>query len=330
MEIWHNFMDAWDIFYKDNSISDGDKILLSVSGGADSICMTHLFHRLSSKKNIKLLIVNFNHNLRKESKEEAVLVKNFADSLQIPCIFESLEIKEYAKEKKVSIETAGREMRYLKLEEIAKKYKFKKIATAHNANDNAETLIMRLLRGSASLAGIPEERKVDKNISIIRPILPIKRKLIDKYVKKNNLKFCNDKSNFETIHTRNKIRLLAFPIFEKINPLFIEHIFSLTSIQAKENIFFDNFTDKCLKKSVKIFKDKIVIDLKIFLKYDNVIKYRVLAKIFPQKKYNAHINLIMSKILEKKSAIYKLSSNWIFIIKENNAKFLKYTDEKFN
>ncbi|MBQ3943334.1 MAG: tRNA lysidine(34) synthetase TilS [Elusimicrobia bacterium] len=157
----------WEKFRKniiDNKlVVSGDKVLLAVSGGADSMVMASLFSMLTKVLNIEVIVVNFNHNLRKESVKEAKIVQKFISSLGMECILKNLNTKEYAQKNDISVETAGRQLRYSGLEEIAKKYKCNKIATAHNMNDNAETVIMWLLRGTGTegLTGIPMVRKID-------------------------------------------------------------------------------------------------------------------------------------------------------------------------
>ncbi|MDR3256371.1 MAG: tRNA lysidine(34) synthetase TilS [Endomicrobium sp.] len=320
-------MKAWDIFYKNisqnNFIKTKDKIVLAVSGGIDSICMLHLFWRLAKKINIKLLVVNFNHNLREESIKEAKTVKDLSSKLEIECFLKKINVREYSKKYSISIETAGRNLRYLTLEEIAKKYKYNKITTAHNANDNAETVLMWLLRGSGNFVGIPQERKINKNLVVIRPLLPITRKLIEEYVKSHNLPFCIDKSNFSDIYTRNKIRLLLMPIFEKINHKAVEHIFDLSCIQTREDAYLEEISSNFIKKCVKMQKNQILLDLIMFLRYNKAIQFRILKSILPQKKYSLCINLIMHKILSADVSIYRLSADWIFKIKPQKAYFIR-------
>ncbi len=320
-------MKTWDIFYQNVSqngfVMSGDKIILSVSGGMDSMCMLHLFCRLAKKIDIVLLAVNFNHNLRKESAKEARTVKDLSAEFGIGCILEEIGVKEYSKRHSLSVETAGRNLRYLTLERIAKKYKCNKIATAHNANDNAETVLMRFLRGSGSFAGIPQKRKVGRNIVVIRPLLPVKRKLIEEYVGNHKLPFCTDKSNFSDIYTRNKIRLSLMPIFEKINPMAVEHIFALSSIQYRENAYLEEISAKFLKKCTKKQKNRTLLDLKTFLQYNEAIRFRILKNLLPQKKYNSHINLIMRKILLLDTSVYRLSASWVFKIKSDKACFIR-------
>lgn len=320
-------MKAWDIFYRNivrnNFVKSKDRIVLAVSGGMDSMCMLHLFWRLTKKINIYLVVVNFNHNLRKESIKEAKIVKDFANKLGIDCVLETLDVKKYSKNKPASIETAGRNLRYLALESIAKKHKCNKIATAHNANDNAETVFMWLLRGSGSFSGIPQTREINNNLTIIRPLLPVKKKLIEEYVKEHKLLFCIDKSNFSNIYTRNKIRLSIMPICEKINPMTVEHIFALSCIQAREDTYLEEISNKLLKRCVKIQKNRISLDLIVFLRYNEAIRFRILRNILPQKKYNSCINLIMHKVLSLDVCEYVLSADWIFKIISNKAYFIR-------
>ncbi|MCL2485384.1 MAG: tRNA lysidine(34) synthetase TilS [Endomicrobia bacterium] len=324
-------MKAWEIFYKEicsgELVKSGDKILLAVSGGPDSVCMTHLFWRFSKKMNTEIVIANFDHGLRKESKKESEIVRRLSENLKVKFITEKLDVEKYAEDNNISIETAGRDLRYSRLLKIAKENKCNKIATAHNANDNAETVLMWLLRGSGSFSGIPYTRKAEKNIEIIRPLLAVKRKDIEAYVKGQKLPngqklpFCIDKSNFSHEYTRNKIRHTIVPSFEKINPMAVEHIFSLSRIQAREDAFLQEISERFLKKCVKTAKNKILLDLTTFLRYNEAIRFRVLKLILPEKKYSFQINLIMDKILAADKSLYRLSSDWVFSIKQNKAVF---------
>ncbi len=326
-------MRAWEVFYKNallnHFIKSGDKIILAVSGGPDSVCMLHMFWRAAKKTDIELTTVNFDHQLRKESANESKIVQSLSRMLGIDSILEKIDVKKYAKENKVSVETAGRELRYLNLVKLAKKHKFNKIATAHNANDNAETVIMNLARGSGNLSGIPQKRKIEKNIEIIRPLMPVKRKEIESYVKRHKLPFCIDKSNFSDEYTRNRVRRVLIPEFEKLNPMAIEHIFSLSGIQAREDAYLEEISISFLKKCIKKQKNGILLDLTMFLRYNEAIRYRMLKNVLPDKKYVSRVNLIMQKVLSADKTPYRLSSEWVFYIKNGKAVFKKAkNDEK--
>jgi tRNA(Ile)-lysidine synthase len=307
---------AWDIFYRNIFQNDfiiaKDKIVLAISGGMDSVCMLHMFWRLAKKVDIDFLVVNFNHDLRKESLKEANIVKSLALKFGVKCFLEKIAVREYSKTHFISIEAAGRELRYSNLEKIASEYGCNKIATAHNADDNAETVLMWLLRGTGNFIGIPQKRELKRNIAVIRPLLPVKRKLIEEYVKSHNLQFCVDKSNFSDIYTRNKIRLSLMPVFEKINPMFVEHIFALTCIQSRENAYLNEISIGFLNKCVKLKKDRILLDLTMFLQYNRAVQFRILKNILPRRKYNSYINFVMHKILSLDRTTFKLSSDWVF------------------
>ncbi|MDR0915291.1 MAG: tRNA lysidine(34) synthetase TilS [Endomicrobium sp.] len=321
---------TWNIFCKTNLqnkfIESNDNIVASISGGMDSVCMLHMLYRLKKKININILIVNFNHNLRQDSYLELNLIKQLSHKFKIDYIYKNLKVKEYSQKYSLSIETAGRELRYLNLEKIAKEYKFNKIALAHNANDNAETMLMWLLRGSGSFIGIPHNRLLKSNILIIRPLLSIKRKLIENYINYHNLPFCIDKSNYLNIYTRNKIRFSIIPALEKINPRFIEHTFNITCIQLRDNIYLQQIVDCLQKQCVNVTNDVISLDLTIFLRYNKAIQFRMMKNIIPIKKCNHHITFIINKLLKLSSFYtYRISKEWICKISGNKLFFIKNT-----
>lgn len=338
-------MDAWENFKKLNLylgaqgnkgqaaslINANDKILLAVSGGADSICMAHMFWRLTKLTPVKLHIITFNHNLRKAAAKEIKLVENFAKKFNLPFTSVSLDVKGYAKAQGASIETAARTLRYAGLSEKAKQLKFNKVATAHNANDNAETVLMWLIRGagSAGTSGIPLQRPLAKNITLIRPILPVTRAKINAYVKKNKLAFCTDKSNYDDKFTRNKIRLKIMPEMEKINPALIEQLYSFTRITSRENAFLESLTAKKFAKSVRVFKNKLLLDLTAFFGYNEALRYKLLKMILPDKSYGAHINEIMRRICARAKGVYRFGRYWSFEIRGTHGVFLK-NDKNLN
>ena len=266
MIIWERFRKN---IFDNNLVCRGDKILLAVSGGADSMVMASLFAMLRKSIHIELVIVNFNHNLRKESVKESKIVKKFADSLKIECILKELKTKEYAKENNISTETAGRQLRYAELEKTAKEYKCNKIATAHNMNDNAETVLMWMLRGTGTegISGIPVTRKINKNLTIIRPILSVSRDMIDAYAKEKEIKFCTDKTNFKCDYTRNKIRNIVLPYIKReFNPNFIKTMDRLSEVATEENEYLNKITKEAFDRISLNNSDtlNIQLDLKKF------------------------------------------------------------------
>ena len=198
--------------FLNNLIKQGDKILLAVSGGIDSMVMAHLFLRRNHKEGI----AHCNFSLRgQESDKDEELVRQFAADNNIPFYTIRFETKAYAKRNKLSIQMAARELRYNWFEEIRGKNGFDSVAVAHNLNDNIETLLINLIRGTG-LAGMAGIKPLNNNI--IRPMLFATRQEIQTYCDKNKIVFREDKSNADTKYTRNKIRHQVIPVIKEINP----------------------------------------------------------------------------------------------------------------
>ena len=205
---------------KQRLIEKGDKILIGLSGGADSVCLTHALHSLSSELGIEIVAAHVNHMIRgAEAERDADFAAEYSASLGIECVSTVVNIPEIAAKSGISEETAGRCARYRFFSETLEKYGFNKIATAHNLNDSAETITMNFMRGSAlsGLSGIPYKRE-----NIIRPLLDVSREEIESYCKENNLRYVTDSTNSEDKYTRNKIRHILIPLIEKeFNPDFM-------------------------------------------------------------------------------------------------------------
>ena len=204
-------------YYKNNKLfNTTDNILLTVSGGKDSMTMLNLFKR----NNLSFGIAHCNFQLRgEEAKKDEEFVKEYAENNNIPFYTIAFNTKEYAVEKGVSIQMAARELRYDWFEKIKIENDFEYIATAHHKNDVAETMLINITKGTglAGLHGI-----ANKNGNIIRPLLCFNRAEIDDYVKENNISYREDLSNSDTKYTRNLIRHTIIPELEKINSALIE------------------------------------------------------------------------------------------------------------
>jgi tRNA(Ile)-lysidine synthase len=193
-------------------LKPGDKILLAVSGGIDSMVMAHLFLHLGNKT----AIAHCNFSLRDDdSDNDEKLVREYAVKHNIPFFTKRFKTKEFAKERGISIQMAARELRYSWFEEVRLKNGFDSIAVAHNLNDNIETLLLNMIRGTG-LTGMTGMKPVTNHI--IRPLLFATRSDITEYCLKNKIIYREDKSNSGTKYTRNKIRHLVIPVLKEINP----------------------------------------------------------------------------------------------------------------
>ena len=170
---------------KNSLIEKNDKIVIGVSGGPDSMCLLDILNCLKKDLECEIVVAHVNHQIRKEAQEETNYVQAFCEKLKIPVYIKYANIIELAKQEKKGTEEMGRTVRYKFFEEIALKTNANKIATAHTANDNCETILMNLLRGSAisGLKGIEIKRKstIQNEISYIRPIRNCTRQEIESY-----------------------------------------------------------------------------------------------------------------------------------------------------
>ena len=288
------------IIGKYDLLEKNDKVLIAFSGGPDSVFLFHCLNFFRKSLGLELELVHVNHKLREDADEDMKFVKEFAEKYKVRYYIREADVKETAAREKISEEEAGREERYRIFFDIMKENDIDKIATGHNLDDNIETFIFRLLRGTAlnGLKGIPVKRGV-----IIRPILEFRKDYILEVLDGTGEEYRLDTTNFETKYTRNKIRNLIFPLFSEVNPLFREKIAGLI-----EEI--NNFEDiekseepvlwlSDLRKMDKTMQNKRIFDL--ISMYDieiNREKIRQIGELI-NSKGNKEINLGNSFILYK-------------------------------
>ena len=258
-------------YIKDNNlINPKDRILVALSGGPDSVCLLNILYNLKEELDIEIGAAHLNHMLRDEDAfQDEEYVKNLCDSFDIPCFVKRVDINKYSKENKMSSEMAGRDARYNFFDEVIREHGYNKIATAHNANDQAETILFRLMRGTGieGLCGIKVCR--DK---IIRPILCLSRKEVEEYIEVNNLKPRIDKTNFEKIYNRNKIRLDILPyIKENFNEDIIQTLNRMSVLLQKDNEFIEKSARSFYEKYCAEQQDYFIIKKKMFDNHEAVV-----------------------------------------------------------
>lgn len=266
-----------------NMFSPGDRVLVGVSGGPDSVCLLHILNRCRKEMALSLHVVHINHGIRKrESKREEKFVSHLAGRMGLPITVKSLNVPSYARKKRLTIEEAARDMRYSAFEQLAGKLNAKKIALGHTASDQVETVLMHLLRGSGpqGLSGIPPVRKLGST-AVVRPLIEVNREEILNYLKKNNLTFCLDSSNRKTEYFRNKVRLKLLPLLRKnYNENIDGALLRLSEILKEENAYWERVVERVLGKVVSWESEKILIDFKKFLRYNVAVQRRVLYRLF--------------------------------------------------
>ena len=227
---------------ENNLVQKGDKIIVAVSGGADSMALLHYCKTLSDAGEIQLSAAHINHGLRGDAADEdEKFVIEFCNKNSIELVTHHAELKD----KNLLSEDDARKARYDFLDEISGR-KNAVVATAHTLNDNAETVLMRLTRGCfvTGAAGIPIKRG-----RYIRPMLRCSRTEVEEYCKANNLEYVTDQTNFEDNYARNKIRLNTLPSLAKVNSAAIENIASFGSEMAELKKYLDDTAHSLLKKA---------------------------------------------------------------------------------
>ncbi len=275
-------------------IEKGDILVLGVSGGPDSMTMLDILLKLKQANQVSFhfVVAHVNHMIREEAKEDEEYVKKYCTKNDIQFYSKSIDVQKIAYTNKISTEEAGRNERYKFFDEILEKINGNKIAIAHNKNDKVETIIMNELRGCGiqGLKGIEPAR--DK---YIRPLIECERKEIEEYCKENNIEPRIDKTNFENIYTRNKIRNVVIPyIKQEFNPNIIETMDRLSNLVAEQEAYIQKqvevaYRDIVLEEKIRMTeqineedkenkKDEqyIILDLKEFNKQEKVIKSNII------------------------------------------------------
>ncbi len=227
-----------------NNIVGNDVIIVGLSGGADSVALTYFLYEISYKFNLKIIGCHINHGIRgSEADEDQQFVRTYCKKLKIELLEKKVNLLQLALNCKKSLEEIGRDIRYQFFDECSKKYNAK-IATAHNMNDNAETIILNLIRGSGlkGMCGIPNVRQ-----NIIRPFINFTRQDIEKYCHSRSLNFVVDSTNELTDYNRNLIRHKIIPVILKINPNFASTINRNCDIILEDEIYLSKLTDRALK-----------------------------------------------------------------------------------
>ena len=262
-------------------IEKGDKVLVAFSGGADSVFLLAFLLKFKRRLRIELSAFHLNHKLRgKAAEEEEKFCADFCKKNKVEFHSTSREIKSIAKKKKISIEEAGREIRYSELLKAAEKYKANKIATAHNAGDNVETILLNFVKGAGikGLTGIPVRRK-----NIIRPILSLNSDEIRKYLKANKIAYKVDKSNLDNDYERNFLRNEIIPkLKQRLNPRVEEKISNAATILKDVNSFIEKQINQLARNAISFDGKELDINLRKISKIDFSIRNIFLKSILEE------------------------------------------------
>jgi len=233
---------------KHSMLKVSETVLVGLSGGPDSVCLLTVLHRIKDVFNLKLHAVYVDHNLRpEETPEEIAFCRELCEKLNVDFRVKSVDVSGYAKEHRMNKQEAARDLRYEAFRHGALEAGAGKIALAHNADDQTETIFMRLLRGAgpAGLAGIPPKRG-----AIIRPLIETERKDIEDFLEREGISYVVDSSNLQTDYFRNRFRMMIMPELKKLNPGLIHSVNKTASILQEEERYLDIIVTKTLMKMI--------------------------------------------------------------------------------
>lgn len=227
---FEKFITEYDMF------SEGDSVVCGISGGSDSVLMLYLLTLLREKWNIKINAAHINHMIRETASRDEEFVKNLCEKWNVALFVTRQNVSEIAKNEKISTELCGRNIRYSFFEEVAQKTGSSAILTAHNKNDNAETFLLHLLRGSGSggLCGVAPKRD-----NICRPILFLSKEEIEGFLREKEIPWVEDETNKESLYTRNAVRNEIFPLLRRINPSAEDAILKASAFLKEDDDFLN-------------------------------------------------------------------------------------------
>lgn len=223
-------------------LPSGGAVICAISGGADSVCLLHILKEIAPTRSFELYAVHFNHCLRgAESDRDEHFVRELCRKLNVELFCCSGDVKGYAENNGLGIEEAARILRYRFFEETAGRIPGSRVATAHNADDNAETVLMNLARGAGlkGLCGIPPVRDI-----YIRPLLCMSREEINAYLEKHCLEHVEDSTNAENIYTRNRLRHEVIPVLKGMNPAFAGSVMETSDLLRADEGLLETLSQK--------------------------------------------------------------------------------------
>ncbi len=264
-------------FIRDNHmLKSDDTVVAGISGGADSVCLLFVLLKIRERIPFQLLAVHINHKIRKEAEEDAAYVETLCRQWNCPYYYIEENVEEYARVQHISTEEAGRIVRYGAFADVLAGAGAPdgKIAVAHNQNDNAETVLFHLFRGTG-IAGLSGIRAVRGNI--IRPLLCATREEIEEFLGKNQIAYCIDKTNSEDTYTRNRIRHHIVSYAQKeICERAVSHIYETSIIAGEAETFIRESAGKALSGCAKYLQREIILDVAVFMREDPFLQKQML------------------------------------------------------
>ena len=276
-----------DLIARYDMLPKGSRVLCAVSGGADSMALLHWLKQSEESLQISVLAAHFEHGIRgEESLRDQHFVEGFCRERKIPFVTGSGNVPAYAAENGLGLEVAARNLRYAFLEQAAEENRCSRIATAHNADDNAETVLLNLVRGAgiAGLCGIPPVRGI-----IIRPLLSTTREEIEKYLEETGIPHVEDTSNSSDAFSRNQLRHHVMPVLKEINPAVERAVLRSGELLREDAELLEDLAEAFIRRSF----DGDSVPAKELAALPRPVQSRVIRRLCPERLSVIHTKDIM-------------------------------------
>ena len=285
----HIYEQVIQLIQQYHMVDPGELVLVGVSGGVDSVVLLHVLNGLRQKLGIELHIAHLNHQFRgEEAERDADFVRDLAQQLDIPCTIESYDVPAAIQQQKLSPQDAARHARYRFFDAVAEHTHSHKIATAHHADDQAETVLMGLIRG-VGLHGLGGIQPV-LHERIIRPFLTIVRADIETFARAEHLEYVTDSSNASRKYLRNAVRLDLLPfIRERFTPAIVTRLTRYAQIFQEDAFFIDKIAARQYTQICQVVDGGVQIDVELFAQQDTTIQRALIYKAFEELTGSRHI-----------------------------------------
>ncbi|MEO0077434.1 MAG: tRNA lysidine(34) synthetase TilS, partial [candidate division WOR-3 bacterium] len=256
----------------------GDRVLVAVSGGADSVGLLDLLNLVREQYQLTLVGFHLNHGLRPAARHDQEFVSGLFRKLGVELVVRRARVRLFARHHKLGVEEAGRVLRYRHMVRVARERDCNRVALGHTANDNLETMLLNLCRGTGptGFAGIPVCRGI-----FIRPLIDIARPALEQHLRARGLEWVEDESNEDLEFRRNLIRHRVVPVLEQVNPRVVVHARRAAQLIEDESRLLDRIAAQAAVKCSRVRGDLVRIDTVRFRNYNTALKRRVVRHLLP-------------------------------------------------
>ena len=274
---------VWNTVAQFHMLEPGDRVLLGVSGGPDSVALLHLLHSKAEEYGITLHVVHVNHQLRAEADGEEAFVRALAEQYNVPFRSYCVDVAAYAKEQKLSLEQAGHVVRFQCFLDAKEHWDINKLALGHHKDDRAESILMHVVQG-CGLDGIAAMPPVDlwhqAEIGMIRPLAQVTKAELEAYCLSNQLQYCVDATNFETDYLRNRIRLALLPELRAYNPQITDALVRMQELCSAELDYLESQVSALWEQYGVVDETKVQFPADVFRTQHVAIQRRLLRRLY--------------------------------------------------